>query len=270
MFDRATAILQALFDAHPDDEDFQWGLASALDGQAHLLSDPAQALAVYRRELVIREKLAAANPDGSGYQNSLAITHNNIAGRLEELGRLSESVASARRAVAIWQAAADAYPAVTSVQSNVSFGLYGLGQALANLGRWDEALAALLRAKVILQRQLALDPTRTANKRGLATVLGQIGSLLQQTGHPDRALAEFEQELLVRNELASPGNARAQNSLATCEVNKAAALLVLGRTCRGTDLVRPGDCDPGGPVQGEPGGCNSELAWRRACSGPAR
>ncbi len=229
VFDRATAILQALFDAHPDDEQFQWGLASALDGQAHLLSDPAQALAVYRRELVIREKLAAANPDGSGFQNSLAITHNNIAGRLEELGRLSEAVASARRAVAIWQAAADAYPAVTSVQSNVSFGLYGLGQALANLGRWEEALAALQRAKVILRRQLVLDPTQAANKRGLATVLGQIGLLLQQTGHPEGALAEFEQEFLVRNELASPGNARAQNSLATCEVNKAAALLVLGR-----------------------------------------
>ena len=47
LFDRATAILQALFDANPDDEDFQWGLASALDGQAHLLSDPAQGAGAY-------------------------------------------------------------------------------------------------------------------------------------------------------------------------------------------------------------------------------
>jgi eukaryotic-like serine/threonine-protein kinase len=207
----------------------KWGLASALDGQAGLSSDPVKALATYRRELVIREQLALAHPDVSGYQNALATTHNNIAGRLEELGRLNESVESARRSVEIWQSAADAFPAVISVQSNVSYGLYSLGEALTNLGRSEEAIAAYLRAKVILQRVVAADPTQSGHKRGLATTLGRIGSQLQQTGHPDLALAEFEQELLIRNELANRGTSRAQNSLATCHVNKASAQLALGR-----------------------------------------
>src|SRR5262249_24043574 len=34
----------------------------------------------------------------------------------------------------------------------------------------------------------------------------------------------------VRNDFATPGDARAQNLLATCEVNRASALLALGRT----------------------------------------
>ena len=176
------------------------------------------------------EKLAAANPDGSGYQNSLAITHNNIAGRLRSWDRLSEAVASAPQGGCDLASRGGCLPRrhIGPVPTYPS-AFMAWDQALANLGRWEEALAAHQRAKVILRRQLVLDPSQAANKRGLATVLGQIGLLLQQTGHPEGALAEFEQESPVRNELASPGNSRVQNSLATCEVNKAAAQLVLGR-----------------------------------------
>ena len=62
-----------------------------------LSSNPVEALAAYARNLAITEKLAEANPDVWKYQDYLARTHNNIAGELAQLGRLSETLASRRR-----------------------------------------------------------------------------------------------------------------------------------------------------------------------------
>jgi serine/threonine-protein kinase len=227
--DRARAILQALADANPGVDDYQEELAAALRLQGILSSNPLDALAAYARQLAIDAKLADAKPDVWRFQDSLAKTHNNIGYRLYALGRLSESVASYRRALAIWQRAVDANPAVTQLQNNVAYGLNNVGSILLHLGRSDEALAAHLRAKAIFQKLADADPSGITYKWNLATSHGSIGSLLLQTGHPAQALAEFEQEWLIRNELARRGHAGGRHLFANCETNKASTQLALGR-----------------------------------------
>jgi len=227
--DRARVILQALVDANPAVDDFQESLARAFTAQGILSSNPVKALADYARALAIHEKLADAKPDVWKFQDSLAITHNNIAVKLNELGRLSEALASLRRALAIWQRAADANPAVTGLQNNVGFGLNNVGSLLSDSGKPDEALASHSRAKAIFQKLVDADPSNISSKWNLAASHRNIGWLLQQTGQPAQALVEFEQESTTRNELASRGDSKYRDSLAACETNKAAAQLALGR-----------------------------------------
>jgi eukaryotic-like serine/threonine-protein kinase len=227
--DRARAILQTLVDANPGVDDFQMLLSDTFFTKGFLSSNPVEALAAYARNLAITEKLAEAKPDVWKYQDHLARTHNNIAGELAQLGRLSEALASRRQALAIWQRAADANPAVTILQNNVAFGLNNIGSLLVDLGKPAEALAAHIRAKVIFLKLADADPGDIAYKRNLGYSHRGIGWLLHQTGQPVQALAEFEQESPIWNELASLGNSGARDSLANCETNKAAVQLALGR-----------------------------------------
>jgi tetratricopeptide (TPR) repeat protein len=60
-----------------------------------------EALAAYQKSLVIRDKLAAADPGNNEWQRDLSVSHDRIGGRFEEQGNLPEALKSYREAFAV-------------------------------------------------------------------------------------------------------------------------------------------------------------------------
>ena len=253
--DRATAILQALVDANPGVDDFQEMLAMALRIRATYRRTPSRRLPLSLGELKIREKLADAKPDAWKFQDSLAIIHNNIASCLDELGRLSEALAS-RTAGGLRSGNERLMPTPPShTPEQRGFRLEHRWLVALAIGQTGRGSRGALRRRRRFSRSLPTPiPANNVLTRGISPrATATSARLMQQTGQPARALAEFEQESPIWNELARGGNSAYREFTGILRDEQGRCAVGFGPTRRGTDLVRPGDFDPRGPGQGEPG-----------------
>ncbi|HZU37168.1 MAG TPA: tetratricopeptide repeat protein, partial [Gemmataceae bacterium] len=156
---------------------------------------PEEALASYRKALVIRQKLAEANPADTQFQSDLAATHNNIGNVLRDTGKPGQALASYRKALATRQKLAEANPAVVQYQSDVAATHNNIGNVLSETGKLEEALASYRKALAIRQKLADANPAVTQLQNELAWSHNDIGLLLAQTGKPEEALKYLEEKL---------------------------------------------------------------------------
>jgi tetratricopeptide (TPR) repeat protein len=161
---------------------------------------PEEALALNRKALAIRQKLADANPTGTQFQSPLAASRHNIGVVLKETGKPEEALASWREALAIGQKLADANPAVTQFRSGQAWTHTDIGLVLRDTGKPEEALASLRQASAIFQKLADANPAVTQFQLHLAASHNNIGVVLRETGKPEEALKYLEEKLQLLKE----------------------------------------------------------------------
>ena len=117
-----------------------------------LVVKPTEALAAFRQDLAIREKLADANPNVSDFQFELSRAHHHMGWALKQTGKPVEALAAFERAIEILQKLADANPNVTQWQSGLAIDLAYVGSLAREAGRTAEAVASTRRAVAIWTR----------------------------------------------------------------------------------------------------------------------
>jgi tetratricopeptide (TPR) repeat protein len=207
------------------DSQFDIGVISEHTGK------PTEALAAYRKALVLRQRLADANPAATAFQRDLAQGHHNIGFVLMQTGKPAEGLAAYREALAIQQRLADANPAVADFQSDLAQTHHTMGYALAQLGKPADALAAYRQSLALRQKVVETYPAVTAFQRDLARSHHNIGYMLWRTDKPADALAAFQQSLTLQQKLAeaNPAVNALQRELAQSHFNIGNLLLDMGK-----------------------------------------
>jgi serine/threonine-protein kinase len=144
-----------------------------------LSGKPTEALAAFKRALVIQQKLADANPNVTDLQYWLSRIHEYMGWVLRQTGDLAEALAAFERAIAIAQPLADANPSVTRWQSQLAINLSYAGTLKQKAGRTVEAVVSYRRAVAIWMRQSSRTPYDLYN---LCCSHAKLASLADEPG----------------------------------------------------------------------------------------
>ena len=186
--------------ADSPDRDTAVTLNQAGDGRA-ASGDPAGALEAYTRALDIAERLAAADPDNTGYQADLAITLNRVGDVSVALADPMRASLAYTRALGIVEQLAGAEADTTDYQRMLAVCLTNVGDVRMLRGlpreRWTGfyapdpagALEAYTRALGIFEQLAGAEPDSTDYQRELAVCLVNVASSLESSG--DDAAHDF-------------------------------------------------------------------------------
>jgi tetratricopeptide (TPR) repeat protein len=168
-----------------------------------LLGDTEAALATYAQMQAIFARLATDFPTVPSYRHQLAASHNNLGGRLKELGKLPEAEVECRRALALRKQLVTDSPTVPGYRFQLATSHYNVGVMLMALGRRPE-VEAEYRQALTLQEQLASEfPTVPQYRRELARSHYALGALLDGLGKLPEAEAELRRALGLQKQLVA-------------------------------------------------------------------
>ena len=123
---------------------------------ARALSAGASGAAAAEEAVTIHRELAAARPDA--FRPDLAMSLNNLANMLSDLGRREDALAAVEEAVALYRELAAARP--DAFRPDLAMSLNNLSNMLSALGRREDALAAVEEAVAPLPRAGRRPPRR--------------------------------------------------------------------------------------------------------------
>jgi tetratricopeptide (TPR) repeat protein len=201
-------------DPPPNAEATSWLLdRTATYLQVH--RQPAGALPLFERALAIDE--ATYGPDHS----TVAVSLNNLANTLRDLGRPGEALSLLERALGIDEVTYGPDHSAVAVSPN------NLAGALRDLGRPGEALS-------LLERALGIDEvTYGPNHSAVATRLNNLAIALHDLGRPGEALSLLERALSIGEVTYGPDHPVVSTRLN----NLAIALHDLGRPGEALSLL---------------------------------
>ena len=142
-----------------------------------------------------RAGVADGQPDAA---SRLAMSLNNLANRMADLGRPEVGLAAAEEATGIYRELAAARP--DAHRPDLAVLLTTLAARLGGLGRAEEALAAAEEATGIYRELARAHPD--AYRPGLARSLANLAAGLSDVGRAEEALAAIEESVTIRRELA--------------------------------------------------------------------
>jgi serine/threonine-protein kinase len=207
--DPTPQALHDLSDAYYRVGDIQEGL-----GSRH------EALAAYRRNLAIKEALAAAQPANLELRSALARAHFSIGLVLRPMGRLGEAMRSLERSLAIDEGLVRDDPTQVQFQVDLAWTLQNLGVLQVVTGRPDEGVRSQERVLVIREALARVDPANPRLKSDLAWCQVDLGLALEAAGFPEEALRRTHLATADHEELVSafPSEAQYQYRLSQCLV----------------------------------------------------
>jgi len=159
------------------------------------------ALPFYQRDLAIREKLLADDPDNGDLLADTATSLNDLAELLRAMGKYGEARPFYERALAIWEKQLGADHTQTAI------GLNNLGLLLQAMGEYGEARPFYERALAIWEKQLGADHTTTA------IGLNNLGGLLESMGEYGEARPFYERALAIKEKTLPPDHPSTATSL---------------------------------------------------------
>lgn len=177
LFERAEKIYRELISK--GDASRMIELSNAIGGAAIArleLGDNEGALSCSRASLDICLELAAASPDE--FNGNLALSLNNYANRLSDVGRLSDAMDASKRSLEIQRKLATDRP--ERYEANFATALNNHATFLSASGFIKEALSVSLEAKSLLERLVAMRPDRFDEM--YATTLGNASAYLFEDG----------------------------------------------------------------------------------------
>jgi tetratricopeptide (TPR) repeat protein len=181
-----------------------------------------EAMAWYRKALVVRQKLADANPAVADYQRDLCDTHNNVAVVLVQTGKPEETLTAWRKALAVQQKLAEDHPDVADFQQGLAYTHGNIGLLLSMTGKPEEAMASFAEALDLFQKLADANPAVTDFKFDLGKAHANIGYALSQAGKLKEATEAHQKGLPIYQKLVDanptvtgykPELARASNNL---------------------------------------------------------
>ncbi len=218
------AIWERLARDHPQNTEFQAGLAKVYFCQGKLLGDTgrhAEAKKSYERAVAIYEKLTKADPSDTYLQKQFALSQLRRGTLLEDSGKPIEAMKAYESAVAILEKLIKANPTnlndLLNYQSDLA-GIYmNIGVLQKNTGQPDEALKSYGKALPIWQKLGTEFPDVVEAQSNLGGIYQNIGTLQLSTGKSTEAMKSFESALAIWRKLtdAHPTVTEFQNNLAS-------------------------------------------------------
>ncbi|MGE3413091.1 MAG: tetratricopeptide repeat protein [Dehalococcoidia bacterium] len=142
--------------------------------------------------------MTAPNTESFLSQSVFAMSLNNLANRLSEVGRREEALAPAEEAAAIYRELAESNPAV--YRPDLAGTLNNLANRLSEVGRREEALAPAEEAAAIYRELAESNPA--VYRPDLARTLNNLANRLSEVGRREEALAPAEEAAAIYRELA--------------------------------------------------------------------
>ena len=169
----------------------------------------------HRSSLAIRELLAKSDPSNAGWQQNLAISHNQIGGALQVQGNTGAALEAYQAALAINQRLAEFDPTNAGWQQNLAFSHRAIGDVLRAQGNLAGAAEAYRIAVAVIGRVAKLDTTNVVCRDCLAITHISLGEVLQAQGNLSGALEGYRAALALREDLAKsdPGDSGRQQGL---------------------------------------------------------
>jgi len=164
--------------------------------------DLAGALREYQVFKDIMRRLTLLDPDNTGWQRELSVSHNDVGRVLQAQGKLTEALREfqASKDIRLRLIRQDADN--TDWQWDLSVSHNCVGLALQAQGKLAEALQEYQAYKDIMLRLTLLDPDNTDWQRDLSISHRWIATLFEQQGRLAEALTEREAGLAIVERLA--------------------------------------------------------------------
>jgi serine/threonine protein kinase/tetratricopeptide (TPR) repeat protein len=217
-YEIAISIRRELAETHPDDPAVLDGLAASHENFGDVFkrrSDVTGALAQYREQLRIRERLADAAPDFER-RRAVAVALQNVGGVLLDIGENEDGAEHYARSLAIRRRLAAERPDDTRAQRDLASALLRAGGRQDASGDHRAALASYREAERIRARLVEENPDSGRWRRDLGVVRYFIGGGHLMLHEPSEALGPLQYFLEVTEQriLANPRNARTRRDLA--------------------------------------------------------
>jgi tetratricopeptide (TPR) repeat protein len=196
--------------ANPDSVAWMNRFVLALDdlGLAHRLQSAyPQALAAFREELALSERLAASDPNSVEYRRNVAFSHENIGMMLLSLGDPQAALASFRQRLAGFEALAALDPTSMAHQRNILVSHNQIAGTLRALGDTEGARRSHLATYELAQRLLAHDPSSIVALADVHGAAYNLALVAQDVADHATAQSRLEEALtLARRMVAADPN----------------------------------------------------------------
>src|SRR5262249_11914846 len=159
---------------------FQRDVSTSLNNIGYVrfvAGDRAGALSAYEESLVIRRRLAAADPGNAGWQRDVSTSLNLGADLRRAAGDRAGALAAYEEGLAIRRKLASSDPDNTEWQRDLSVSLNNVGNVLLSAGDRTGALAVYEEGLVIVRRLAAADPGNVTWQRDVNVSLDKIGDV---------------------------------------------------------------------------------------------
>lgn len=201
---RSEAIAEATLRTHSGNALAIGDLAATESGRADILtaqSRYAEAIPVRQYVLDLSRQLAAAQPQDSELQRSLALSHKKLAALLGVSGRLEESFREYDQARVIDEALSAAAPSNLRAKLDLSYDYSDLGWVKGRRGDDAGQLVSYRQALALRQAAAAADPNDFRAAYAVASSTGRIASVLQRL-HDPSAIDGLKQAIVLWKRLA--------------------------------------------------------------------
>jgi serine/threonine protein kinase/tetratricopeptide (TPR) repeat protein len=181
------------------------------------LGDTTGALQSYRKALVIRETLLAANPPSVDARLDVAASHSKIGDMLLSTHDLAGALERYRRANQIYEEVAAQQPDSTRIRSALAASYESISEALWQRGETTSGFETYRQALQIREAIVTREPGSAPAQHGLAKSLDTFATRLVYTEAKAEAVAHMRQSVAILESLAAadPINARLRRNLAT-------------------------------------------------------
>ena len=175
-----------------------------------------QANELFEKALVIRQSLAASNPEDLSLQFDLLGSMLNVAAIYEQLGDLDRALDLQQQRLEIEQRLAASHDS-EEIRYNIAGSLTGIGVLKVWLGDYESALDYMRRALTMNQALFDANPTSFRLRRRLVVSHSWIATALKFDRRYAEAVGEYRQALPIVEQLAAgdPSNTDVQRFLET-------------------------------------------------------
>jgi tetratricopeptide (TPR) repeat protein len=183
---------------------------SAIEPQTHLAQnyldagvilatiDPGRAIAMLRKSLALRERIAASDPGDMTMQREIAVACSLLGEALHRFERDAEAREAYRRAVAILRSVAASDPENLRWRHDLSIGCRRLGEAERLARQHDDASTFLRAATQLGETLVEADPANPGWRESLAASYGALSRVLRELGRVEEAAATGQRNAELR------------------------------------------------------------------------
>ena len=233
--DAAALFLDGLdFATHPIDiEDQTRTLASIANNGARPNADAEfdDAIAMYRKSLAIRQRLASSDKGNSQWQRDLLIMYTKLGDVLAAQQKYEDAFATYQMSLDIAGALANNGQGNVEWQRDEYVAHERLGDMLLKQGNFGGALAAFQRSLDLRRKRASADLDNERWQRDLFIIQDKIGDLQLSEGSLNEAMASYQSSLDLRRRLVGKDvdPAQRQDDLSIGYIKLGDALLALGK-----------------------------------------
>jgi serine/threonine protein kinase len=233
------AIWERLTRDHPQNTEFQAGLAKVCLCQGKLLSETGRlvdAKKSYESAIAIYEKLTSADPSDAYLKKQLALIQLRSGVLFEQSGKPIGAMKAYESARAILENLIKAKPTNLNDYLNYQTDLAGvymnIGVLQQNTGQLNDALKSYGKALPIWQKLAQDFPDVVSTQSNLGSIYTNIGTLQADTGKPAEAMKSFDLALAIWRKLTD-----AHRSVTEFQNNLASTHMLIARLQEGTEAL---------------------------------